>query len=199
VRALPETLVSRPRAWAERFAASPLAIPILFLVSLVEAALAPLPPDILLIAMAVGRPRSSLFFALVCAAGSTTGAILGYALGASVFEAVGGTAIHWLGLDGSFHWVLSRYHEHPFAALLASGFTNIPFFVFSIAAGYMHTVALGTFMIGASAGRLLRFLLVGGILFYFGPAMGRLLERYLLLVSLIVLVLFLVMIWFLKA
>jgi membrane protein YqaA with SNARE-associated domain len=189
----------RPIVWLESLAASPYAVPLLFIVSAIEASLAPIPPDVLLIAMAVTRPRAAVMYALVCAAGSVAGAIAGYVIGASVFESVGGAAIGWLGLDASFQSVLGRYHDHPYWALLASGFANIPFFVFTIAAGYRHTVEFGTFLLAAATGRLVRFLLVGTLLALFGPAVGRFLRRYFPAVSLAALALFLLMIWLAKS
>jgi membrane protein YqaA with SNARE-associated domain len=190
--------IDRPLVWLESFASSSYAVPLLCVVSVIEASIAPIPPDVLLIAMAVARPRSSVMYALVCVAGSVAGAVAGYWIGASVFESVGGRAIGWLGLDASFHAVLVQYHDHPYVALLGSGFTNIPFFLFTIAAGFRHTVEFGTFLLAAAAGRLVRFLLVGALLYFFGPAVGRFLRRYFPAVSLAALVLFLLMIWFAK-
>jgi membrane protein YqaA with SNARE-associated domain len=191
--------MDRPLVWLESFASSPYAVPLLGLVSVIEASIAPIPPDVLLIAMAVARPRSAVRYALVCVAGSVAGAVAGYWIGASVFESIGGTVIGRLGLDASFRSVLGQYHDHPYAALLASGFTNIPFFVFTIAAGFRHTVDFGTFLAAVAAGRLVRFLTVGVLLYYYGPAVGRFLRRYFPAVSLAALVLFLLMIWCAKS
>lgn len=184
----------RPVIWLESFAASPYAVPMLVAVCLIESSILPIPPDALFIPMAVARPKSAFTFALICVAGSIVGGLGGYWIGMSVFESIGGRAIAALGLDASFHSVLAGYHAHPYAALLASGFTNIPYFIFTIAAGYRQTLDLATFVLAAAAGRLLRFLLLGALLYFFGAAVGRFLRRYFPAVSLGILVLFIGMI-----
>jgi membrane protein YqaA with SNARE-associated domain len=181
-------------AWLESAAASPYAVPMLIAVCLVESSILPIPPDALFIPMAIARPRFAIAFGLICAAGSVVGGLGGYWIGMSVFDQVGGRAIAALGLEASFHSVLAEYHAHPYAALLASGFTNIPYFIFTIAAGYRETLDLATFILAAASGRLVRFLLLGGLLYFFGPAVGRFLRRYFPAVSFALLALFVVMI-----
>lgn len=49
--------------------------------AVIEASVFPIPPDVLLIAMALGRPDLALRFATICTAGSAVGAVLGYGIG----------------------------------------------------------------------------------------------------------------------
>ena len=88
-------------AWKERLAAlarHPLALPTLFVVALVEASLIPIPPDMLLIPLALARPRRTFLIATVCIAGSVTGAMIGYAIGATLFDSVGEKFVAALGV-----------------------------------------------------------------------------------------------------
>jgi membrane protein YqaA with SNARE-associated domain len=177
----------------ESFAERPSAEPVLFAMAFVEASLVPLPPDILFLALAVARPRLSFRFATVCIAGSVTGAMAGYMLGALLFDAVGERVLAMLGLTSQFSLVLQMYREHAWTTLLLAGFTNIPFSVFTIAAGFRRTLDPMTLFLGALAGRAVRFYLLGVLLTMFGPAVKRLIDRSLPAVSFGLLVLFVAM------
>jgi len=170
-------------------AGHPLALPALFIVALLEASLIPLPPDLLLIPLALARPRRTFFIASVCIAGSVTGAMIGYAIGATLFERAGEALIAFLGVGAAFDHVLLLYRENALGTLLFAGFTSIPFSVFTIAAGYHHTLAFLTLLAGASMGRMLRFYLLAALLAVGGPSIRRLIERRLPAFSLIVLLL----------
>jgi membrane protein YqaA with SNARE-associated domain len=162
----------------------PLALPALFVVALVEASLVPIPPDLLLIPLSLARPRRTFFIATVCIAGSVAGAMIGYVIGATLFESVGEKLIVLLGIGGAFDHVLQLYRENALWTLLFAGFTSIPFSVFTIAAGFHHTIGPMTLLTGASMGRILRFYLLAGVLVAGGPAVRRLIEKHLPAVSL---------------
>jgi membrane protein YqaA with SNARE-associated domain len=174
----------------ESFAAKPYAEWVLFGMAFIEASLFPLPPDILFLALAVSRPASSFRYATVCILGSTAGAMLGYALGALLFDLVGARILGGLGLEAQMTTVLRMYHDHAWLTLLLAGFTNLPFNVFTIAAGFRMTLDPATLFFGALAGRALRFSLMALLLTLFGPSVKRLLDRYFPVVSFVALVLF---------
>jgi membrane protein YqaA with SNARE-associated domain len=184
--ALLETLKARGAAFVE----SPRALHTLFLTAMIEASLLPIPPDVPLVAMSVVRPRASFRYATVCIAGSVTGSMIGYALGAFLFDAAGEPLIAFLGMGGRFEHVLRLYHDNALLALVLAGFTNIPFAVFTLAAGFHRTLEPGTLLLGALLGRSVRFYLLALLLFLFGPAVRRFLDRYLALVSLALALLF---------
>jgi membrane protein YqaA with SNARE-associated domain len=184
------TLVHNLHAIRDRLAVlatHPLALPALFVVALVEASLIPIPPDLLLIPLALARPHRTFFIATVCIAGSVTGAMIGYAIGATLFESVGEKLIVLLGIGGAFDHVLLLYRENALWTLLFAGFTSIPFSVFTIAAGFHHTLGPMTLLTGASMGRVLRFYLLAGVLVAGGPSIRRLIERHLPAVSFVIL------------
>ena len=62
-------------------------------------------------------------------------------------------------------------------SVLTAAFTPIPYKVFTVAAGVFEVNFL-TLVSASVLGRSARFFLVGGTLFYFGPAMKTLLEKY---------------------
>lgn len=64
--------------WVLGWAETPYGSWALFLLAFSESSFFPIPPDILLIALAVAIPKKSLKYALICSAGSVLGGCFGY-------------------------------------------------------------------------------------------------------------------------
>lgn len=175
----PMGAIHRFKAWLEAFALRPHATLALFSCAFVEASFFPLPPDVLLIALGVMRPRKAIFFSLLAVAGSTIGALVGYAIGRTFFDFIGSQLVDSLGVTAEFRAVLSQYQGNAWLVLLLAGFTFIPFMLFTIAAGFNATVAPGTLLVAVLCGRLLRFVPIGVLLRTFGPAVKLYFDRYL--------------------
>lgn len=188
--------VRRLTAWLEGFAAKPHAVVALLSCAFIEASVFPTPPDVLLVALGVTRPRRSILYSLLVVVGSSVGALLGYYLGNAVFDAVGNRLIAFFGAGAQFEGLLSEYRTNAFLVLLLAGFTSIPFMVFTMAAGFHSTVDLPTLIVGASCGRLIRFLPIGVALFYVGPRVKYYLDHYLhrtiVIMSLAVILIFII-------
>jgi membrane protein YqaA with SNARE-associated domain len=76
-------------------------------------------------------------------------------------------------------YVGKLYQQNAFWAIVCAGFTPIPYKVFTIAAGVFHEyVSLGVLVMGSIIGRFGRFFLVGACLYFFGPSVKSLIERY---------------------
>ena len=58
-------------------------------VSFVESSFFPVPPDAMLIPMSLARPDRAYFYAHVCTLTSVAGGVLGYAIGALLYDSVG--------------------------------------------------------------------------------------------------------------
>lgn len=172
-------LLYRLKAWVESFAAKPYATSALFVIAFIESSFFPIPPDVLLIALGVAKPRRAFWYALVCTLGSVTGAFLGYYIGYALFETVGSKIVDFYGFHDKFQYVLDKYRENAWTAIIVAGFTPIPYKVFTIAAGFKETIDLATLALASLIGRASRFFLVGGLLFVFGPKMQQYLDKYL--------------------
>lgn len=167
------------KAWVEGFAAKPYATFALFIIAFVESSFFPIPPDVLLIALGVARPKRAFWFALVCTAGSVAGAFLGYYIGYAFFETIGSKIVDFYGFHDKFQYVLDKYRENAWLAIFVAGFTPIPYKVFTIAAGFKETIDLTTLALASLVGRSTRFFLVGALLFALGPKMKEYLDKYL--------------------
>jgi len=172
-------LLYRTKDWVESFARKPYALWALFFIAFVESSFFPIPPDVLLIALAVANPKQSFKFAAICTAGSVSGAFLGYYIGYAFFESIGSRIVDFYGFSDQFQFVLDKYRENAWFAIIFAGFTPIPYKVFTIAAGFNETIDLGTLAFASLVGRASRFFLVGALLFVFGPRMKEYLDRYL--------------------
>lgn len=159
--------------WAERPGSSWA----LFGIAFVEASFFPIPPDVLLLALCVGSSKKSFRFALICSVGSVLGGMFGYLIGSVAWHAVSGLFIPYVFSQGLFDKVQVLYQQNAFLALLTAAFTPIPYKVFTVAAGVFEVNFLT--LVGASVlGRSARFFMVASVLYFFGPQMKALLEKY---------------------
>lgn len=174
--------------WAMGWSESRYATPALFAIAFAESSFFPIPPDVLLMALAISEPRRALFYAGVCTVGSVTGGILGYAIGYSFYEVAGRPIVEFYGVTEKFDFVGQKYEDNAFAAIAIAGFTPIPYKVFTIAAGVFH-IGIPT-LIGASiVGRAGRFVLVGGLIRLFGPSIRTFIDKYFNILSILFVVL----------
>lgn len=177
----------RMKAWVESYAEKPHAQWALFFIAFVESSFFPIPPDVLLIAMAVMVPTKAFRYALVCSAGSVLGGIFGYYIGWAAFETVGRPIIDFYGAGGHYANVRELYNEHAFWAILAAGFTPIPYKVFTIAAGAFE-VPLTTLIVASVISRSARFFLVAGLFYFFGASIKKFIDKYFEILTIVFLV-----------
>jgi membrane protein YqaA with SNARE-associated domain len=170
-------ILRRAYDWTTGWAQRPGATWALFLIAVIESSVFPVPPDVLLIALAVGAPRRALWFAAVCSAGSVVGGIIGWVLGYAAWHVVKDFFIPFIFSQEVFDRVQVLYQGNAFVAILTAAFTPIPFKVFTVAAGVFEVKLLT--LIGASAiGRSGRFFMVGGAIYLLGPQVKALIEKY---------------------
>ena len=167
-------------SWADR-PGGPVA---LFGVSFAESSFFPIPPDVLLIALALGRPRRALWFAFICTLGSVLGAMVGYAIGLVLFEQIGRPVLEFYGAMDKFGAVGELYRANLVLALGTAAFTPIPFKVFTIAGGAFGVPFL-PFVAISAIGRALRFFAVATLIYFFGPPIKAFIDRYFNLLSII--------------
>jgi membrane protein YqaA with SNARE-associated domain len=159
--------------WAER----PGGTWALFIIAFCESSFFPIAPDILLIALAVGAPKKSYKFALVCSIGSILGACLGYFIGWQFMELIGKKIISFYHLTDQVGHIASLYKEWDAWAVAIAGFTPIPFKLFTISAG-AFAINFPIFMIASAFSRTLRFILVASLIYFFGPSIQKFIDKY---------------------
>lgn len=146
-------------------------------VAAAESIFFPIPPDVLLIPLCLGRPRKAFRLALLCTAGSVVGALGGYWIGASLYESVAQPILEMYGYTEEYRTVGRMYRDNLVLSLGAAGFTPIPYKVFTIAAGGFK-VPVGAFVAVSAVSRAARFFLVAGLLRVFGEPIREFIDRW---------------------
>jgi membrane protein YqaA with SNARE-associated domain len=149
----------------------------LFGIAFAESSFFPIPPDVLLIPLALGNVRRSLWFALVCTLGSVAGASLGYLIGSSLYASIGEPIIQFYHGQNQYQELRYLFEENLILTLGTAGFTPIPFKVFTIAAGAFG-VSFPAFIAISALSRGARFFLVAGLIRAFGEPIRVFIERY---------------------
>jgi membrane protein YqaA with SNARE-associated domain len=178
--------------WVLHWADTPYGTPALGILAFAEASFFPVPPDPLLMALALSKPKRAFYYAAVCAACSVVGGLFGYAIGYFAWNAVGDFFFNYLGPIGftpeNFSTVQGKYEANAFLAIFAAGFTPIPYKVFTVAAG-VFSISLAPFFLASVLSRSARFFTVAGLIFLFGPPIKRFIDRYFNLLTLLFFVL----------
>ncbi|MCX5580212.1 YqaA family protein [Kaistia terrae] len=157
--------------------AGPHALWLLAAVSFAEASFFPIPPDPILAAIVLARRDRAWIAALVCTVASVLGGLAGYAIGAGLYEAIGQPVIAFYKLQEAFNTFQLRFDEWGGWIIVAKGLTPIPFKLVTIASGVAH-LNLWTFIIACIITRGLRFLLVAGLFYAFGPQARAMIDRH---------------------
>ena len=159
----------------------------LFALAFAESSFFPIPPDVLLIAMAGLKTEVAFTLALICAVGSVLGGAAGYAIG----YWGGRPLIDWLGVKPGFRSWLSHekidavgiyYKKYDVWAVGIAGFTPIPYKIFTIAAG-IFGIRFWPFVLVSVVSRSARFFLVAAVMFFAGEAMIKLIDKNLALAT----------------
>ncbi len=163
--------------WTLHWAHTPYGVPALFVLAFVESSFFPIPPDVLLIALALSRRERSLRYALVCSAGSVLGGMFGYWIGSAAWHLLRPYFIPYVFSQATFDKVVAWYNAEAFLYVFIAAFTPIPYKVFTIAAGVCH-IPFWILVVGSLVGRSARFFLVGGLIYLFGARVQAFVETY---------------------
>jgi membrane protein YqaA with SNARE-associated domain len=166
-------------AWTESFASKPYGLWALLILAFAESSFFPIPPDVLLIALAVSLPKKAFKYALFCAIGSVIGGIAGYGIGYYFWEAAQGWFYAYVPgfTPDVFNVVKQKYQENAFFAVFTAAFTPIPYKVFTIAGGVCD-IGLKTLIIASGIGRTARFFLVAALFYFIGPSVKAFIDKY---------------------
>ncbi|TKJ32537.1 cytochrome B [bacterium (candidate division B38) B3_B38] len=187
--------------WVLHWAETPYGSWALFLLAVAESSFFPVPPDVLLIALAISKPLKSFKYALICTLGSVIGGVFGYMIGVQFFSLIGEPILNFYGIMDKYYRIQALYIKYNALAVGIAGFSPIPYKVFTIAAGACR-IDFTIFMLASAVSRAGRFFLVGGLLRLFGPQIRGWIEKYLNLLTLIFVILlvggFIIIRYFLK-
>ncbi|MET1415999.1 YqaA family protein [Roseibium sp. HPY-6] len=169
-------MIRRLYDWTLSLAAGPRAPAALGSVSFVESSFFPIPPDILLIPMVIARREKAWWYALLCTLTSVAGGVLGYLIGMFLFEQVAQPILSFYGKMDKFDEFSAVFNHWGWWFVFIAGLTPFPYKVITIASG-VAGLSLPIFIVASVVSRGIRFFIVAGLLYFFGPPIKEFIEK----------------------
>jgi len=164
--------------WMLSFSGSPWGVVVLAGNAASEAVFNPFPADPLLLAMSFLRPELALIYGAVCTVASVLGGIVGWVVGLKLGRPV---AVRMLRED-RFAKVEGMFGTYGSWAILVAAISPIPYKFFAVGAGVME-FSIVKFVVVSVVGRGLRFMLIAGVIFWFGDAVVDVIQGRILVFS----------------
>ena len=152
------------------------AVRILSTVSFVESFVFPIPPDLLLIPLSISNPKKAYYFAMLTTIFSVLGGVIGYLIGI-YFADLFLSALGWMFDEKSVETTTEWMAEWGVMVVLISGFSPIPYKVFTVASGVTGLMFI-PFLIASFLGRGMRFFLIGFIVSKGGDNLEKKIRKY---------------------
>lgn len=146
-------------------------------VSFAESSFFPIPPDALLVPMALAKPKRALFYATICTIASVAGGVLGYLMGWLLYDTIGHALLSFYGYADRVEALKHFYDEWGWAFILVKGVTPIPYKLVTIVSGLLD-YNLALFVLLSAITRGARFFLVAGAMSLWGDALRGLFEKH---------------------
>ena len=159
----PRSLLRRLYDWCIEAAHKPHAMWTMGAIAFAESSFFPVPPDVMLIPMALAYPQRAYAMAAWCTVASVLGGVVGYAIGALLYDSVGAWLIGLYGYGDKVEMFRSAYAQWGAWIILLKGLTPIPYKIVTITSGFAgyNFLLFIVFSVIARSGRffLLAFLL----------------------------------------
>jgi membrane protein YqaA with SNARE-associated domain len=171
-------MLKRLYDWCIDAAHKPYALWIMGAVSFAESSFFPVPPDVMLIPMSLARPQRAWLYAAICTVTSVLGGVVGYAIGALLFDSLGQWLIQVYGLADKVDAFRASYAEWGAVIILLKGLTPIPYKLVTITSGFAgYNILL--FILCSIVARGGRFFVVAILLNRYGDWIRVRIERHL--------------------
>jgi len=196
--------------WVVHWADTRFGIVALIVLALTEPICVPIPADILVIGLCLGKPRRSLRYGLTCAFFSVLGGTIAFSLGL----AIGPERLeHFLGFVAQFlEWIsfglidledkvqkaLEIYQKYNVWAIAVSALTPVPYMIFSWVGGAMANVSVLKFVGISVIFRTMRFGSEALLFYFFGERARAWIEKYFNLATIAVIILLAVLVYVMK-
>ncbi|MGH6726968.1 MAG: YqaA family protein [Pseudolabrys sp.] len=173
-------MLRRMYGWCVAAAGKPHALAILTAVAFAESSFFPIPPDVMLVPMSLARPDRAFLIAAWCTLASVAGGIVGYGIGALLYDSVGAWLIHLYGYGDKVEAFRAAYAQWGAWIILIKGLTPIPYKIVTITSGFAG-YNFGLFVVLSIVTRGTRFFLLAFLLYRYGEAARHIIEKRLAL------------------
>ena len=162
--------------WCIKAADKPYALWLMGAVSFAESSFFPIPPDTMLIPMSLARPEKAWTYATLCTITSVAGGVLGYAIGALLYDTVGHWLIHLYGYGDKVEAFRELYAKWGTVIILVKGLTPIPYKIVTITSGFAG-YNIWLFIVCSIVARGMRFYFTAFLLNRYGPQAREIIEK----------------------
>jgi membrane protein YqaA with SNARE-associated domain len=162
--------------WCIAAAYKPYALWLMGLVSFVESSFFPIPPDTMLIPMSLARPEKAWTYATLCTLTSVAGGVLGYVIGAYLYDTVGHWLISLYGYGNKVEAFREAYARWGTVIILLKGLTPIPYKIVTITSGFAG-YNIWLFILCSFVARGMRFYLTAFLLNRYGEQVRHVIEK----------------------
>jgi len=170
------SLVRRMYDWCLAAAEKKSALWIMGAVSFAESSFFPIPPDVMLIPMSLARPDRAYRYALWCTLTSVAGGVLGYAIGALLYDSVGALVIRLYNMGDKVDAFRAAYAQWGAWIILLKGLTPIPYKLVTITSGFAgYNIFL--FVLFSLIARAGRFFVLAFLINKFGDRARHIIEK----------------------
>jgi membrane protein YqaA with SNARE-associated domain len=169
-------LLRRLYDWCLDAAHKPHAMWTMAAIAFAESSFFPVPPDVMLIPMSLARPQRAYLMAFWCTVASVCGGLLGYAIGALLYDSVGGWLIHLYGYGNKVEAFRDAYAQWGAWIILLKGLTPIPYKIVTITSGFAN-YNLGLFILFSIIARGTRFFVLAFLLHRYGEQARHFIEK----------------------
>jgi membrane protein YqaA with SNARE-associated domain len=146
-------------------------------IAFAESSFFPMPPDIVMIPMALKDRRRAFLLAAWCTLFSVLGGILGYLIGSWLYDSVGQWLSRVYGMGGDIETFKVAYNKYG-ALIVLQGLTPIPYKIVTIASGFAG-MNFALFLVLSVITRSIRFMGVAALIYFFGEPVRMAIEKYL--------------------
>ncbi len=169
-------MLRRMYDWCIDAAHKPYALWILGIVSFAESSFFPVPPDVMLIPMALARPNKAWLYAGICTLTSVAGGVVGYLIGHLLYDSVGQWVIQFYGYGDKVEAFRAGYAEYGAWIILLKGLTPIPYKLVTITSGFAN-YNIWMFIILSLVARGARFYVVAILMNRYGVWIRETIEK----------------------
>src|SRR6185312_11484959 len=172
----PRSLLRRLYDWCVDASARPHAKWIMSAVAFAESSFFPIPPDVMLIPMSLAQPRRAYLFAVWCTVASVAGGMVGYGIGALLYDSVGAWLINLYGYGNKVEAFRAAYAQWGAWIILLKGLTPIPYKIVTITSGFA-AYNFGLFVLFSVLTRGARFFVLAFLLNRYGEQARHVIEK----------------------
>lgn len=183
--------------WVVHWADTRYGMTALIVLALTEPICVPIPADILVIGLCLGKPKHSLKYGLTCALFSVTGGTIAFLLGLAIGPERIVDFFSSIGIGAKAQLALDLYTKYDFWAIAISALTPVPYMIFSWVGG-MAEVSLLKFVTISLVFRTMRFGSEALLFYFLGEKARRLIEKYFNIATVVVIILLAVVVYAVK-